>query len=414
MTCSNMISSAFGHTQPILSRVIVTKPEDLQGELQSDKMYFLDGNIDMKDMSITVPVNGLNMSGLGVNISGLFSSEDNYDMFIGAPGGAGSIACTQCRLSVTGDVARVFNLTAAVPGKSFGMGTVMFFNCTAMGYLKGYTQGFEVGTIRVLGSPLLVMDGAWDRGYTITNGIVQALDAEMTGPILSAGPTFVMQGICSLQAQVDLVVDTNWIDFTDANFPNPNTLRVNGSQVSFQGVLDVQNTGLISPNITEKSISSSWTGNFGMRNTFVGGRLDITTELVTTIVTQGVFETLQAVWAADNLQHFDVPAAGQLRHIGNVPRDYNILLDIVLTGVANNEVTLRVEKWSEVNQAVETVYDQCRPINPLPGGRNAAFLTIVVNLTLDQGDYVYLKVANMSGTTDVSAEIAGFFIVEAR
>jgi hypothetical protein len=67
-----------------------------------------------------------------------------------------------------------------------------------------------------------------------------------------------------------------------------------------------------------------------MARTFVGGKQVLTTEVTTPISVAGQFETLLGTWSTSDLQHFDSPANGQLRHIGNNPREYKIQSDLTI------------------------------------------------------------------------------------
>jgi hypothetical protein len=60
------------------------------------------------------------------------------------------------------------------------------------------------------------------------------------------------------------------------------------------------------------------------------------------------------------------------------------------------------------------VLTQTRQVNNLVGGRDVAFFEININTTLDQNDYIYLEVANNSGTNNVTAEADSYYIVEQR
>ena len=43
-----------------------------------------------------------------------------------------------------------------------------------------------------------------------------------------------------------------------------------------------------------------------------------------------------------------------------------------------------------------------------------AFFNININTTLDQNDYVFLEIANQTSTTNVTAELDSYYIVEER
>ena len=173
--------------------------------------------------------------------------------------------------------------------------------------------------------------------------------------------------------------------------------------------------GNITPNMSAGDLVASWSNNNGMPNTFEGGSIGVTTELATNITVAGVFEDLAAtLWASADLQHFDNPTGNQLRHLGNTPREYKVVADLVLDSGSNDVVTIRVTKWDDSSSTFITVLDQTRQVNALVGGRDVAFFSVNINTTLDQNDYVKLQVANISATNDITAETDSYYIVEER
>jgi hypothetical protein len=51
------------------------------------------------------------------------------------------------------------------------------------------------------------------------------------------------------------------------------------------------------------------------------------------------------------------------------------------------------------------IFIQIRQVNNIVGGRDVAFYTILSNVILDKNDYIYLEVANIDGTGDVTLEL---------
>jgi hypothetical protein len=171
----------------------------------------------------------------------------------------------------------------------------------------------------------------------------------------------------------------------------------------------------ITPNVSASDLISSWSGNNGMPNTFEGASIGVALESVTTINTIGVFEDVAAAgWSVADLQHFDNPAGNELRHLGNTPREYKVIADFVVDSASNNELTLRVTKWDDSASLFSTVLNQTRQVNSLVGGRDVAFFGININTTLDQNDYIKLEIANQSSTTNVTAELDSYYVVEQR
>ena len=171
----------------------------------------------------------------------------------------------------------------------------------------------------------------------------------------------------------------------------------------------------ITPNLNAGNLVSNWSNNNGMMNTFEGGSIGITTEAVTTINTQNVFETLNAaLWTSQDLQHFDNPANGELRHLGNTPREYKIVADFLLASSSNDVLTLRVTKWDDSAAAFVTVLDQTRQVNNFQGGRDIAFFNVNVNTDLDFNDYILLEVTNQTSSDNITAELDSYYTVERR
>ena len=54
----------------------------LGGVIDSTKEYFIDGEVNMGTTQVTVPTTGISLKGYNFEVSKLFSTEDNYTMFI--------------------------------------------------------------------------------------------------------------------------------------------------------------------------------------------------------------------------------------------------------------------------------------------------------------------------------------------
>ena len=112
---------------------------------------------------------------------------------------------------------------------------------------------------------------------------------------------------------IDLPANAALLDFSSSNFVNPSTLQITGALISRNGTFNTSDSNL-TPNITQGDLVSAWSNNIGIPNTFEGGRLTVTSENLTTIAAGSTWYTLNAIWSTSNLEHFDSPASGQLRH----------------------------------------------------------------------------------------------------
>ena len=401
---------------PLIGRVNVTNPTQLTGVLDSTKEYFLDGIIDFTGtgLSIEVPQGGLNLRGYNFDISGLKCDDDNYTLFTSPVGGCGNVLGADYLVDVNGINSQAYSLTSATGNEAFEFSRINYNNCTSLGTLTNFRQGLEDGTGRFGGSPSLTLAGTWLGGYRITTSIVRQLSAGMTEPMFKAGAGFTMASRFLSDINVDLPASAALFDFAPANFVNPSTVQMIGAIVTRNGVFNATDSN-ITPNMNPGDLSSSWKENNGMPNTFEGGSIGVTTELATTIAGVGSFVDLNAaLWTTSDLQHFDNPADGQLRHLGNAPREFKAKSSLTLDSSSNNVITVRVLKWDDSASSFSTVLDQTRQVNALVGGRDVAFFNIDINTTLDQNDYIKLQVANQSATNDITAETDSYLVIEER
>ncbi len=385
----------------------------LGGVIDSTKQYFLDGVVDMGSTIITVPSAGITLQGLDFNISKLISSEAGYTLFNSPVGGSGGFLAKNLAIEITGAGSQVFNLLADVGFEAVEFNDVNFNDCNSLGTIDGYAQGLETGTGRFGGTPTLTFAGTWSGGYFIDTSIVRGLSAGMTTALYSAGVGFTMSSRFRSNQNVDLPASASLLDFSAVNFLNFSILQLTGVLITRNGVIDPTDTNY-TPNITPAEIASSWHANVGLLNTFEGASANLTVEVETVINTSGVFETMLGTWVASDLQHFDSPANGQLRHIGTSPRAYKLLAGLAITGPSDNSVTVRIRIWDDSTSSFFTGCSQVRVINPFSGPRDAAFYTIFCNVVLDRNDYLFFEVANDSGTGNLTLELDSLMSIEAR
>lgn len=383
------------------------------GVIDSTKVYVVDGIVDMGTTSVEVPATGINILGYTFDVSQLISTANNYTMFTSPVGGSGNVLGMDVGFTTSGTNSMVFDLVSDTGFEAFEFSRVNFNDCTSLGVIDSYRQGLETGTGRFGGTPTLELKGTWIGGYFIETSIVRNLDPAMNAPLYKAGAGFTMASRFRSNQNIDLGATASFFDFDSSHFTSPSTVQITGALVSRNGVFDANDATII-PNMDRGDLEASWLNNVGLMNTFVGGRLDITAEAVTTINTQSVFEPLAGTWTPSDLQHFSEPAEGQLKHLGTSPIDFKITADIHIVGTNGNELTLRAMRWNDADSVFVEVGRQSRPINNLQGGRDLAFFTGLFNVTLSQNDYVFLEVANDSGTADVTLELNSFCVLEER
>jgi len=396
----------------LVNQVIVTQASDL-ASIDSTKEYFIDGIIDMGTQSIEVPAGGINLKGYNLGISKLISTASAYTMFTSPVGGSGNVLGGDFTMDVSGASSQVFNLIGSTGFGAIEFARINYENCTSLGTLDNYRQGLEEGSGRFGGTPSLTLKGTWVGGFRITTSIVRSLDAGMTEPLFKAGAAFTMASRFLTDINCDLPASAAFCDFSAANFTNPSTLQFSGVIMSRDGVIDASDTN-ITPNISEASIKSMWKSNIGLPNTHVGGDLEITAEVATTITVAGTFVDLAGTYTATELVHFDEPSNGQLRHLGNSPVEYTLAGNLVLDCVNADVVEAKVVIWRDATSSFEDGRTATRVINNLQGGRDVAYFTIRNNITLNQNDYVKIQVANVNAINNITAELSSFLVVGER
>ncbi len=406
-----MFSTTPNSSSGLRQQVRVGKKEDF-GIIDSTKEYFLDGIIDMADLELEVPAGGIFISGYNFNLSGLISSEDNYTLFTSPVGGSGDILFMDMLIDISGTNSKVYDIKSDTGFEAIEVSRINYNNCTSLGNIDNYRQGLESGTGRFGGQPELTLTGIWVGGFFIDTSIVRNL-ANGAYSLFKAGTGFSMASRFRSNQNIDLPVLTSFIDFSASNFINPSTLQLEGCLISRGGVFDASDTNIL-PNIDASALVSKWSGNNGISNTFEGGELNISAETTTVINSSGTFVDIAGTYVANDLQHFDSPTSGQLRHLGTSPKEYKVTGQLVIDSTSNDEVDLKVVVFRSATTSFEDAKTIRRVINNLQGGRNVAYYALFDVITLNQNDYVKLQVANVNSTDDITAEIDSFIRISER
>jgi hypothetical protein len=385
----------------LANRLIVTKSDDLAGILDSTKEYFIDGIIDMGNQSIEIPAGGLYIKGFNFDISGLTSTEPNFTLFTSPSGGSGNLLMADCFIDISGTNSQVYDIVSETGFEAVEVGRINYNNCTSLGTIDSYRQGLEEGTGRFGGSPSLTLKGSWVGGYRATTTIIRSLSAMMTEPVFKAGAGFVMQSRFLTDINCDLPALAPLLDFAPANFPNSSTLQLVGCIVTRDGISDANDIN-ITPNISRTNLSSRWKSNNGLLNTFVGGAISVSTEANTVIAAINTPVDIAGLFAETDLQHFDSPSDGVLRHTGNTPLEFNVAFDFSLDGTKDKVYKIHLI----VNNGITDteVFTQSRVINNLAGGRDEGYFSGSTGVFLSSGNTVRWQVSNLSSSQNCTLE----------
>lgn len=406
------------YSQPKLqSTILVTQASDLAGTLDSTKVYYIDGVIDMGSQTIEVPANGLSIIGSTFDISQLTSSENTYDMFTSPVGGSGNLVLKDVGITTSGTSSSVFALTDATGSSAIEIKIVNFNNCTSLGYFDGYRQGLESGTGRFGGTPELEFRNTWIGGYRTDTTIARGM-SNFTS-LFKAGTGFSYAGRVILGMNCDLPVTGAFCDFSASNIDNDESLQLSDCRMTRAGALDASDT-TIYPNIDHTNVKCLWSDNAGLPVTTKYIKANITTETATTIsASTGVspfvqtYYPLAGTFTVETSSHLDMPSNGEFRlQSGN--GTYQIAGDFVIDGPTSDEVNLRVTKSTDGGSTWPTEITVVRrEVNAFVGSRDVAFFPINFITTLKEDDRIRIEVSNESTTGNLTAELDSYFIVTA-
>lgn len=386
------------------NQVLVTQASQLAGALDSATQYFIDGDIDMGTTPITVPEGGLYIQGLGFGISSLFSSENNYDMFI-TDTFSGDLFTNNLDFTVSGTNSRLFNIDN---GGNFGaveFTNTNFIACTSLGVLSNYRQLLctNVAWISILDGIEFV--GPWVGGIAILTSIALFIGSGVT--LFKAGADLVFQGsVRSDMNALSMDPASTLFDFSPTNIP------VDGG-FSLTNVRASSTTPL--PNFPSTGTGARFRNCLGIENTYVGAEWELTGSATTTISLTDTLVKLAGTttyseehWfsnATDNAVVFDSSILTRVKVSGSLS----------LTGTNNDEAALQIRQWDDsASTFINIGPEYIGTLNGGPAGTRAENISVKAYATLEQNDRIEVWVKNITGTNDITASAGGALFVEER
>lgn len=381
----------------------------LGGVIDSSSNYFLDGIIDIGNITIEVPSTGLTMTGYSFDLSGIITTKNDGVIFSSPVGGSGNLLLADLFLEASGTNGKVYDLTDSNGFNAIELNKVNFINCTSLGTWNNYRQGLEVGTGRFGGTPTLELAGTMIGGMRISTSITRGLDSEMTGSLFKAGTGLDIRGRFITDMNCDLPSGTSLLDFSSSNIFNNESLILKGAYFARSGIINPQDTA-ITPNIDASDVKCLWSDNTGIANTHKYVKSLISTEVLTLISTSLVYVDLNGTWEEQSASHITQIANNRWKILsGN--GSYQITGDVTIEGNPGTQASVKVSKsidsgatWSEINHVK-------RPINSLAGVRDVGFFTINFISNLAENDLIKLEIENYTDTTDFTAEAGSFLII---
>lgn len=389
--------------------VVVQEAADLAGVLDATKDYLIDGIIDMGSTPIQVPATGIQLTGLGFNVSKLISSEPNYTMFTN--GSAGDVLITGIGIEVTGASSKVFDLNNTAQG---GLGavelqTVNFNDCIDLGTLTGYRQFLANGCGWFGCSDGLKFDGVWIGGARITTSIVRG---QLAGTIFKGevGQTFASRLITDIN--IEIPAGVVGFDFAEANFINDREFQILGAVFSGSGTYlnDVDGDSI-------KSFFQNNTvlnGSTEVVNTFVGGQSISSADATTNILTQSIFEDLVLTTVGTRLVHF-TEVNGVWTYLASTPITIELEAVFTFSGSNNNIIAVNLVHVDASNGNAETVIRTGRAtLNGGGGSDRAENMPFIAQVDMEKDDVLKWQIANESSNSDIDTLEDSIVIIDLK
>lgn len=372
--------------------------------LVSDKVYIIDGQLDITGYSFDVPATGLSLEGLGFNVSSVFTSEENAVIFSSPEGGSGDLLFKDLAFTCVGTGSKVFAITDVDGTHAFEFQRVNFNGCVDLGYVDGYRQGLEQGTGRFGGTPTLEFRGTWAGGYFMDTSIVRGISDSVYSLFGCAiGQTFASR----FYTNANIVVPANVTAFTfsASNFVNDETLQINGAQ--FAG------PGTVLAGIDQTNTRTRVSTTRGYPNTYVGAFWQCTATTATTFTLINTVTKMLGTTTGSNLEWFSLPGNNDITY------DSTELVSVYATfngsfiGGNNKDFTIRFRVWDD-SGSVYVNYSSVR--FSTDGNGNYVNLTMhSPRIRVAENDRIEVWVENNSDTSNLTMQTdAQLFVQEAQ
>lgn len=321
---------------------IVTSASQLSGELDPSVTYFIDGDIDMGDTPITVPQGGLVLYSDDPDNKGLYSTAENYTMFVNpSEGYAGRVRMRLMHLQCSGSGSKLFDLDNQDNSNSFEFVSVNFGGfiasrkVTEIGSLTDYRQVFFDGCGFYNVQEGITLNGSFGglvlQNSNFINSIVNL------GTMLARGVGLTFSG--SVRSNANFIAVNSgavFADFQDSNFLEKGGFSLSNFRTAATNPL---------PNITGASSYARFRNNEGIKNTYVGGQWAISVQAVTTLSTISVPAKVAGTTVYSDLQWFTQSTSNAFVYDGDQTIEVEIKGNLSFSGTNGDVINLYVRHW---------------------------------------------------------------------
>ena len=379
------------------NQVVVKTASDLAAPLLPNVLYLIDGAVDLGAGSIDVPEGGLQIAGLGFDVSSITTTGT---MFTYSGAYAGNVQIGS--VGLTAPV--VFDLDNAENGGAVECTTVNFNSCGSLGELTAYRQGLWNGVGVIFCNAGLTMSGTWSGGLAAITSI--AVGA-FTSPLFKAGVGLTIGGsFRSDMNAIGLGVDGVFSDFSPANIIQDGGFSMGGVRVSDGGVAF--------PNMPRTTVKARFSDCVGVKNTYIGGVLGVTVQGTTVISNVDTLYPITATTVGSEMAWFEKSGNG-IKYISSQEIDVSISGSFSFSGSNNKEVGVQIRYLdSSTGLYVNVGPEYVSTTNGGTDGTRSENVTFSAYASINNGDIVEVWIKNLSDTSNITTLGHGQFSVRER
>lgn len=395
-------------TFDIKNAIVVNSKEDLLN-IDSSKVYIVDGAIDMGTQSVEVPEGGLSIAGLNGSraTSKLISTENNFTLFTVAPSGSfsGPVVTQSMTIDISGTNSKVYDLDNDENSHAIDISGVNYENCTSLGDLTSYRQLLldDVGFIFIEDG--ITFNGTMSGGIAVLTTIAIGFPAAAT--MFKEGASFILNG--SIRSDINfLSVDASSVlfDFQESNISNDGAF-------SLTNVRTIATNAI--PNVPSSSVKARFRNCSGIDNTYIGGNFTVSSDVATTISTVNTLVKMAGTTTYDDLQWSQANGNNSIESISSLTYDIEVKGTLSFSGGNNDKMGLQIRLWDDSASAYVNVGPRyTATLNGGSGSTRVENLPFFANATLNENDRIEIWIENQTDTTDITADVGGFVAVEER
>lgn len=390
---------------PADSQIIISQPGQLSGMLDSSKLYLIDGIIDMGDQEIIVPEGGLTLRGLGFDISGLTSSEDNYCLFNKNGSYAGNLILEEMAIEVTGTNSKVFDLDNAENSGAVECVAVNFNDCTSLGELTAYRQ-FRIANVAFF-SILdgLTFSGTWSGGALWSESIALFIGAQVT--LFKRGTNLTFGG--SVRCNMNfLSVDATSVF---SNFLPSNILK--DGEMDFLDFRSGNNDPL--PGFSHANVKARFRDCVGLQNTYPGASYEVTTGATTTISADNTLYKMAGTTTYADEEWFSHTTDNAFVYDSELEEEMEVSFSLSFTGSNNRVVGIQIRQWDDsASSYIDVGPRHTATLNGGGAGLRAENVAGFAYITLNKNDRIEIWVENQTDSNNITTDQSGSVFIKER